>query len=161
MDLEQLLQRFGVTTSKELYLAFQAEDQRTFVDRQWDYNNPDLLINKIKQAVDMVANQDLHEDDTYWLREIRWLWHHHAISCACARYQSREMAQYHSGMALKYLDQLLGNKITKLLYLLVRGRVVEAELWAEGIECEVESETARACLDDYKKGLFFKSPQTH
>ncbi len=159
MDLEQLLQKYGVKTSKALYLHFSAADAETFESKQWDYHDPDLLINRIKKDVDSLDPQDLSPDDAEWIQEIKWLWHHHAISCACANYGDREMAQYHSGMALKYHNPNTGNSITKLLYLLTRDRVADAEIWTDGIECEVESATAQQCLEDYKNGLFFKNPQ--
>lgn len=125
----------------------------------WDYDNPQQIHNKIKVELEEIDLATLSESERDWCREILWFWHHHAISCAYWK-QDRDAACFHSAKALGYQEPGHPNKITKLLFFLIRDEIAQARLWAETIDDEVESLTAQNLLAWYERGeLSIGSPR--
>jgi hypothetical protein len=155
-----------------------AEDQKLMRAETWDYDNPDLLVNKVKETIEEVGLEHLEGEEAKWCREIVWFWYHHAISCAIARYRDREAAKAFAAKALDLQPADHPNRITKLLYLLINDNLEEAERYvaeipeayaedeiildAEGNEIQsrenIEKETAQEVLDDYKRTGFGLPP---
>ena len=156
MALQDAYALAGVENTRELRQVYDQEDQRLMKGGMWDYDNPALLVNRIKAALDGEAyNPILYSDDREWCAEILWFWHHHAISCAIWRKKDRAAARFHAISALQYQGQDHPNKITRLLYLLVHDRVDDAVRWCGEIVDEVEKETAVSLLVEYRDGGFF------
>ena len=145
----------GARTPLELSNLYSAEDQKLMKTRLWDYMNPDLVVNKIKEILDSVDSRLLTEDEKEWTQEIVWFWYHHAISCAVSRYKDKVAAQEYATKALEIQPEDHPNEITKLLYLLVNDRLEEAEKHASSIVDVVEKETGASLLEWYKEGLFY------
>ncbi len=121
----------------------------------WDYSNPDLITNKIKNIIEGANPNELTEEEREWRQEILWFWYHHAISCAIWRYKDKDKAKMYSNQALQYQSKDNPNQITKLLDFLVSGHLQEAEEWAEKIQDKVESKTAADLIGEYKRKEFF------
>lgn len=153
--LQQAYEMLGVSSMRELSRAYTEEDQRLMKTNEWDYKNPELLTNKIKDLLEQVNESDLSEEEKEWRGEILWFWYHHAISCAVARYRDQKEAQEFALKALEYQSEDHPNQITKLLKHLVFGELELAEQLAEKIEIDYEKETAKELIEDYKEGKFF------
>ncbi len=145
----------GAKTPLELSNLYTDEDQKLMKFHEWDYNNPDLTINKIKEILENVNLETLSQEERKWAQEIIWFWYHHAISCAIWRYKDRQKAKEYSEKALSYQTKDHPNKITRLLNFLSEDKFYEAEVWTDQIEDEVEKTTALELLKEYKEGGFF------
>ncbi len=141
-------------TPLQLSNLYTAEDQKLMLSKEWDYNNPELITNKIKTTIESVDLSLLPERERVWAQEILWFWYHHAISCAIWRYKDKIAARAFAAKALEYQTSDHPNKITQLLFLLVHDRVDEAEEWAEGIEKEPERSSAISLVNEWKTNSF-------
>ncbi len=142
-------------TPVELSNLYSAEDQKLMKSGSWDYNNSELITNKIKGVLEPTDPAELTIEEKEWRQEILWFWYHHAISCAIWRYKDKTKAQEYSLKALEYQSEDHPNKITRLLYLLVNNQVLEAEKWAKEITEEPEKNSAVDLINDYKDKPFF------
>ncbi len=143
----------GANTPLELNNLYTEEDQKLMNEKAWDYNNPDLVINKVKKILEDVDATTLSEDEKVWRNEILWFWNHHAISCAIWRYNDLDAAQKFSAQALQLQPEDHPNQITKLLYFLTHHQLDLAEKWLLTIN-EEEKETAEYLISTYKEGKF-------
>ncbi len=143
-------------TPLELSNRYSAEDQKLMQSGawEWDYENEELLINKVKNILESADVSQMTDEERDWRNEILWFWYHHAISCAIWRYQDKEAAKKYAAVALEYQGSNHPNKITRLLDLLTNDKLPEAEQWAEGIEDGAEKETAQYLLKEYREGDF-------
>jgi hypothetical protein len=142
-------------TPLELSNLYSDEDQKLMNSGAWDYGNPELLVNKVKEILESIDPQTLTDDEIDWRQEILWFWYHHAISCAIWRYRDRETAKNYVAKALDYQPAEHPNQITRLFDFLVNDKVAEAEQWAESIKEEPEKSTASLLVEEYKEGKFF------
>lgn len=157
--LEEVCALFGCAHIDELDAMYLAHDQTLMRNREWDYQNESLLINRIRarlEALDMGALAD--DYDRWRVKEILWLWYHHAISCALWRYGDESAAREFATKAVEYHQKDNPNKITQLLFLLVHRRIQEAKECAAGIDSKEEIEMAEHLLTLYANGLLF-APQ--
>ena len=138
-----------------LYEAYLNEDQKNITSKTIDYFDPKLIINKIKNILESIDPEKLSKQEKLERKLILWLWYHHAISYAIWGYKDKKMAMKYTSVALKYQPRNHPNKITRLLYLLVRDRLSEAKKWTQTIGKE-EKETAINLVNFYKEGGFFK-----
>jgi hypothetical protein len=140
----------------ELNNLYSEEDQKLIKTHMWDYDNPDLITNKIKEILERVDVSALSEEEQEWRNEILWFWNHHAISCAIWRYKDQRAAQEYSERALEFQSTEHPNQITRLFYFLTRDQLDEAEKWVREIHEEPEKSTAADLISWYKKGDFYK-----
>ncbi len=152
--LKDAYELLGAKTPLELSQLYSEKDQELMKARAWDYGNPDLITNKIKELLESTDNSGLTQDEKMWRRQILWFWYHHAISCAIGRYKDQTAAQQYSEQALKFQDADHPNKITKLFYFLTRDDISNAEAWAQAITSD-ERETADYLIQAYKHGKFY------
>ncbi len=157
MSLAQAYELAGVHSPLALSNFYSEEEQVLFIERTWDYDNPDQLHNKIKKEVEEENLDNLTEEEREWCKEILWFWHHHAISCAFWK-NDKAAAQLHAAQALKYQGNDHPNKITRLLFYLVHDELDNAVVWAKTITDKDEGPTAADCIELYKQGLFFGPP---
>jgi hypothetical protein len=144
----------GAKTPLELSDLYSAEDQKLMKAGAWDYDNPNLIVNKVKTNLEFTDLATLSEEEKEWRKEILWFWYHHAISCAIWRYKDKQAAQAYSARALELQSDDHPNQITRLLYLLVRDQLPEAEAWAMTVN-EEEKDTAESLIKQYKGGGFY------
>jgi len=137
----------------ELSNLYTKEDQKILKGGSWDYNNPDLIIHKIKDILEAIDEDNLAEEEKVWRNEILWFWYHHAISCAIFRYKDRIAAKEYSTKALSYKDKNHPNKITDIFDFLIDNRVSDAEQLAEAMD--EDKETALELIEEYKEGNMF------
>lgn len=160
--MREAYELLGAKTPLELHRAYSAEDQRLMKSHEWDYANPDLLVNKIKDILEKTDEQMLTDEEKEWKQSILWFWYHHAISCAIWRYKDKEAAKLYATKALEFQADDNPNKITRLLWLLVDDKLEEAEAFAASIpqyklddgNDNPEPETARELIESYKQGGF-------
>lgn len=145
----------GARSPVDLSHLYTIEDQKLIRAHSWDYANEDLVVNKVKNILELLDPATLTAEESEWRQEILWFWYHHAISCAIGRYKDRDAAQRYSARALEYQSTDHPNKITRLLYFLVNDRVQDAERWGEKIDKEPERGTATELIQEYKNGHFF------
>ena len=143
----------GAKTPMQLQLAYDKADQDLMKNRAWDYNNPGLSINKVKQILEVTNPSELTEDEREWREEILWFWYHHAISCAIARYHDRAAAKMYAEKALSYKTEKNPNRITKLFQLLLDDKIADAEAWATTVH-EDEKDAAEFLVSEYRAGKF-------
>ncbi|HEY4498531.1 MAG TPA: hypothetical protein VJH94_00535 [Candidatus Paceibacterota bacterium] len=144
----------NVTEPEELSVRYTQEDQKLMKSNAWDYKNPALITNKINVILEGINPTLLSADERYWRQNILWFWNHHAISCAIWRYKDKGEAAEYSEKALSYQPPGHPNKITRLLYLLIRDQLTEAEKWSRTIVSEPEKTTALHLLSEYQRGFF-------
>jgi len=154
--LKKAYELLGAKTPLELSNLYSIEDQKLMKSNNWDYANPDLITNKVKNILESINESDLTDEEKEWRQEILWFWYHHAISCAIWRYQDKEAAKLYASRALEYQSEDHPNKVTKLLHLLVNDQFEEAEEWAQTIQEEPEKGTGSELLKEYKEQGFFK-----
>ena len=138
----------------DLHKRYLEEDQKLMKSGQWDYDNPDLLVNKVKNILEQVDVSKLSEEELEWQQEILWFWYHHAISCAVFKKQDKTAAQKYATKALEHQlisqpDPEKRNQITNLLYLLVNNRYEEAKEWAVQIKIDYEKDTAQSIIEEW------------
>jgi len=122
--------------------------------QKWDYKNKDLVINKVKNILEGADVEKLSDQKKEWRNAIIWFWYHHAVSCAIVRYHDKEQAQQYSSQALSFQRTNHLNRITTLLDLLVNDKLEEAERFSYTIPDEVEQDTAKSLIEEYKKRDF-------
>ncbi len=149
----------GATTPLELNTLYTEADQKLMRDKTWDYRNPDLVTNRVKNVLENIDTTTLSDDAAQWRNEILWFWNHHAISCAVWKYQDIQAAQEFSERALQLQSKDHPNRITKLLYHLTHNELDQAEQWLRKID-EDERETAEFLIRLYKDGQFNTGPST-
>lgn len=132
----------------ELSKKYTEEDQRLMKSKSWDYSNPDLLTNKVKEILEKVPAEYLSNEEKEWRNEILWFWYHHAISCALGRYHDLEKAKYFASEALCHQSEDHPNQITKLFDLLVNDKLQEAEEFSQNIVND--KDTAEYLISAYK-----------
>ena len=153
-EADSLLDWLQVDSFLGVHKKFMVEDQALIKSGDWDYNNSQLLINKIKSRLLIINPQVLSETDREWYYETLWIWYHHAISCAI-RKKDRSTAQTYANRALLMQQGNHPNQITRFLWFLVHDRVKEAESYLQSIQHPVEKQAGVELLADYKNGLFF------
>lgn len=140
----------GATTPLALSQKYTDEDQQLMKSHSWDYNNPDLIVNRVKELLEKVNPDSLSQEEKDWWNEILWFWHHHAISCAIGKYRDFEKAKEYSKKALYYksFDKNHPNKITDIFDLLLNSKLQEAQALAQNL---VDGkETALSLIEYYK-----------
>ena len=153
MTLSDAYALVGVESAQGLHKAYCIEDQILMKSGTWDYKNPFLLTNRVKEILLALDPNSLDEHEREWRQEILWYWHHHAISSALWIHKCRSEALSFATEALKYQDSDHPNKLTRLLYLLIQDKLAEAETWAD--EIVDEKIEAAELLQEYKAGKFF------
>jgi hypothetical protein len=155
--MKEAYKMLGAKTPLELSNLYSERDQELMKSEEWDYNNPELITNKIKNILEPIDPETLTEDEREWRAEIIWFWYHHAISCAAARYKDKEAAQMYATKAVEIQPEDHPNKITHLLFYLVHDRLQEAEeLVAALAPKDDEKDTAESLIEGYKEIGFFK-----
>ncbi|MBP6942727.1 MAG: hypothetical protein KBB55_01640 [Candidatus Buchananbacteria bacterium] len=144
----------GARTPLELSTLYTKADQELMKANAWEYDNPDLLVNKVKTILESVDTQTLTEDEQDWRQEILWLWYHHAISCAI-KHRDQSLAQEYAAKALQLQSVDHPNQITKILELLVNDKLEEAQAWADAIN-EDEKDTAIHLIEYFQERNPFK-----
>lgn len=139
----------------EMSNLYSEEDQKLMKSGGWDYDNPELITNKVKNLLEQINPSELTEEESDWRSEVLWFWYHHAISCAIQK-NDKEAAQKYADKALQLQPEQHPNKITKLLHYLVNDNLPEAEKWLEQIIEEPEKLTASDLVSHYKSQGFFK-----
>jgi hypothetical protein len=147
-----LLCRFRADDMFHLSRIYTKFDQPIFKNGRWSYNNPCLVINKIKSVLETIPDDCFDENGLMWKREILWFWHHHAISIAVSR-GDIALARIFADRALKLQGRNPCNQITRLLWHLVHGRIKQARRWFR-IGVKVDRKTARDVLHWYDEGYF-------
>jgi hypothetical protein len=155
--IREAYELLGAKDPLELHKLFSEEDQRLMKSKEWDYENPDLITNKVKNILEFADESSMAEDEIFWRQEILWFWYHHAISTAVYRYIDKELAKEFADKALSLQDEDHPNKITKLLALLVNNKLEEAKEWKKNIPVGDETQTAKELIEEYERGEFFKS----
>lgn len=123
---------------------------------EWDYKNSKLLPNQIKRSLEkipLVGIKNTAERKT--IQNLVWFWYHHAISCALWRYGDRDIALIYSAKAIELQLPDHSNRITRLLFLLLRDNLIEAEEWYRVTPTGPEKTTAMHLLEFYRSGHFF------
>lgn len=141
-------------TPLELNTLYVDQDQILFKSGKWDYENPELITNKVKALLENTPTEGLTEEEREWRQEILWFWYHHAISVA-VQHKDKEKAQFFAQKALEEQPKDHPNKITQLMAYLVHDDLEAAKKWAEGVEGEPEKSTAASLIQWYQEGLFF------
>jgi len=142
---------FGCAHIDELDTLYLEYDQDLMRTQRWDYRNDALLTNRIRAKLEELDPHTVADEYDRWrVKEILWLWYHHAISCALWRYGDEGAARAYATQALEYYQSDNPNKLTKLLYLLAHRREQEARVYvATAIDSEVEREAANHFLALY------------
>lgn len=155
-DFEIVCRELGVDTPEAVYQLYFDEDQRLMKESAWDYEDPNLLTNRIYELVAGLNEGDLKEEDATTRQKIMWLWNHHAVSCAMAIKGDKLAAQKFASEAMEHRVEDIPNHITGLLYLLSFDRRHEAGEWVEKIDDETEKSTALSILEKYDNGTLIK-----
>ena len=156
--LQRAYMLLNASTSAELATKFIQEDQRLLKNGEWDYQNKELILNQVKEIVEdlfktgFTTGSTFDDDD---LRDALWFWYHHATGQAIWNNKDRVKARQFSAKALEYQISENPNQITRLLYLLVRDELAEAESWLETITNEPDKSVSRGIMKEYSEGNFF------
>lgn len=135
----------------ELLEVFLRVDQELMHQGRWDYLDEDLLVNRIKVAVEGVGLTAItDEKEERYIRELLWLWYHHAANNALWVYRDNEAARVFALEALDLQSPSHPNQITQLLFLLASGSVADAESYITTIVDPTEKQSAGLLLEKYK-----------
>lgn len=163
-NIEQAKAMLGVSTIFDLHQVYTHEDRRLLQAFEWDHTNPSLVTNRTKilleRDIPKVPSSQLHRKDKMWILEILWNWHHNAISSAL-RMRNVKDAHNLSCVAMLYQTAINSendiphpNQITRLLWLILGGKINEAYNWVRSIEDPVEKAYGKDCLVRYEEGWF-------
>ena len=120
------------------YSDFSKEDQRLMKSGEWDPQNPELVLNKMKAEIEALDDSSLSEQELSDKDNALWLWYHHGSQFAYAKYHDTETAIAYIDKALEYREKIgLDNQITPLLKMLYTGNLVEARTFAESLPKKV------------------------
>ena len=145
-----------VSSFRELSRVYGEKDQELMKTRTWDDKSPELITNRVKNVLEQMNPAELSEEDRMWWHEIMWFWYHHAISYAIWKRKDKQLAQLYADKALELQMPDHPNKITKLLWFLVRDKLEEVKEWMKTEKfIDYEFETAQATLKEYENGEFF------
>lgn len=160
--LRKVYECFEVNDPGELQVAYMKIDQSLMKSKRWDHRNSRLTPNKIKNMIEKVGVERIRDQkEKQWIRNILWMWYHHATGSALWRYGDKRTAKRYSRIALALQNHDHPNKITRLLYFLTRDSLMDAERWADSIhEKSPEKKTANYLIELYKQGRFFKRQLT-
>ena len=154
-NLQQVYDILRASTPLEMSQLYTKEDQKLMKAKKWDYDNPSLVVNIVKNLLEKIDPTTLTKDEAKWRQEVLWFWYHHAISCAISK-NDKMAAQRYADKAVVLQKSNHPNKITLLLYNLVHDELEHAELHARTITKEPEKSTARDILVMYKEKGFWK-----
>ncbi len=146
--LREAYSLLGATTPLELSQKYTEAENPSFIDKTWDYNDPEQIQNKVKNILENTDESRLTEEEIEWREEILWFWYHHAMSCANWK-QDAEKRKEFADMAMKYEKPY--NILTRLMYFLAHGKVKEAEEWIESKSGDADQETGTEFIESYKK----------
>ncbi|MFA7216842.1 MAG: hypothetical protein WC095_02585 [Candidatus Paceibacterota bacterium] len=152
----------GANSPKELDSLYNKADQELMKSKEWDYNNPDLVTNRIKNIIENIDKNLLTEEEKDWRQMILWFWYHHAMSVAIGLFGDKEKAKEFGAKAMELNPKDNSNKITEIYYLLLNDNLAKAEDLVgsipEGLlddgNPNPEPQTARELIEEYKQGLF-------
>lgn len=153
--IKEVYRILDVGNVDELYNAYLAEDQNIVASKHADYHDPSLKTNQIKNILETVDARKLSAREKNERRLILWLWYHHAISYAVWGERNKGRAKRYSSLALRHQPQNHSNRITRMLYLLVRDRLRDAKILLASITDATEKKTARELIQFYEKGGFW------
>ncbi len=158
-SLKEAYALLQVSSPGDLARKFIEEDQRLLTAQAWDYKNSGLVLNKVKEIVESALDGGivLDQEDNDDLRDILWFWYHHATGYAIWGDKDKLKAQEFSEKALKYQIADNPNRITRLLYFLVRSKDAEATAWLKTIINEPDKGISMEIMKEYLAGNFFKS----
>jgi len=150
-----LLRKFRADDMLHLSRIYTSFDQPIFKNGRWNYDNPRLVVNKIKSSLEKIPDYCFDKRGLMWKREILWFWYHHAISVAI-NHGNLELAREFANQAVKLQGRNPCNQITRLLWHLVHGRIKQARRWFQtGVKAD--QETAKEILRWYDQGYFFNN----
>src|SRR3989338_8231779 len=149
--IDQICQKYGVRTIEELIRLAHDDDQTLMRSRKWDYK-VDALHTRIVNDIKRVPRKELTHDEKWKLEQIIWFWYHHATSCAIAKHNDRKKALCFVKKALRYQKRIEPhpNKVTRLLYLLLLGKMDEAKFLVPTIHKD-EVGTGRFLIRNWKR----------
>lgn len=153
--IKKIYELLNAHSPRELSDRYLEEDQKIVTSGISNYHDPNLLINKVRFALERIDARHLSREERYERRLILWLWYHHAISYAIWGDKNVRQARKYSTQAIRYQPKNHSNHITRLLYLLVRHRLTAAVHWAKKLESPVEKAAAKDLIGMYKNGEFF------
>lgn len=156
--LAQICADFGVADVYELAALHLKHDQESIHSENADIDNPSLTQNKIKDVLLSINLEDLPDDEQRVVKNILWLWHHHAATIAVWQRHDLPLAKTYCDTALHYLYPEHPNKITPMLCMLLHGNTEEAREWAKEKVGSVERAYADHLLEEYAKGTFNEKP---
>ena len=154
--LKKAFKLLNARNLKELYDNYLERDQELIKRGTLDYEDPESMTTKIKNILENVDDGRLSKKEKEYKWDILWLWYHHGISYAVWHYIDKKKALIYSAAALKYQGKDHPNKITPLLYFLIRDQLPKAEKLLKIIKNESEKSTAKKLVKFYKEGGFFK-----
>ncbi len=135
-------------TPLELFLNYTKEEQVLFINKTWDYENPEQIQNIVKNILESVDVSTLNDDEKFWRDNILWFWYHHAISVA-GWMKDKEKQKQFSEIAVSFGEEHT-NLLTKIMYLLTHDRLKEAEELTILNQDDPDNETAVEMLENYK-----------
>lgn len=153
-ELVGVYELLNVAGPKDLFDRYMEEDQKIVTSGIEDYESKRHITTQIKDLLEGIDREKLTLTEEKEISLILWMWYHHAISYAIWGYKDKKKALLYAKKALKYQPKKHPNRITKLLYLLVRGNLRKAEEWI-GEVGEEERKTAEMLIRMYKNGEFF------
>jgi hypothetical protein len=156
--LAEAYRLLGAIEPQDLYKKYVALEQIAFTSPDkmvlWDYDNPDLVHNKVKEILENADTSSMDEYELERRKRILWFWYHHAISAA-SWHQDKEKMKFFSEKAMEFEDD--SNILTRTMYLLVHDKVEEAEEWVNNpsvdpsIDITGNIETYQEMIENYKK----------
>lgn len=150
-NMSDICSVLGVRTPKELDTLFTELDQSEMKKGSYDYEDENLLLNKIKKHLETFDPETLNEEELKWRNEMLWLWNHHAAGMALLGHKDHETARNFAEEALSYMPEDHPNKITKLLYFLSCGDVTGAENWIQNEVSDSEKNAVLDAIQNYKE----------
>lgn len=147
-EIKKILDLPENATNRDIYFAFSKKDQEAM--KKWaevDYTSPDLEINKAKKLLEVYEDNHPEELDRD-IQDLLWLWYHHASQKVFQKGEKEQAVEYIK-KALQYLDH--NNMISQLLLHLYNKEYEVAEEYIQTIDDEVENQTAKELLEEFKK----------
>lgn len=115
----------------------------------WDYQDRAQPLNQATPWLLAVDQKLLRPDDAYLVREMLWMWYHHAVSCALFRHFDKAAAKMFVREAMSHQNIDCPNRITMLFYiLLIDDDVDAARRWIDGMPLKVPVGPDKTLVDN-------------
>ncbi len=146
---EKIFERFGVHNMKELDdKIFEPAIRVMLNDNEWDFNDEELVPNKIKALLEN-CHEKMTDEEQFYINHMIWSWHQHATIMALRIYDIDDAKKFFAEASTFKAHH---DDLTKILEFMTNGRIDSAQNYANHMEQPELKPDALEIIRDYTEG---------